>query len=90
MKGNGSSRLKQNVLIWGIFSIVYLLSVNTVFAASHYSSLYSALVAIIPTFIFDRYLRKRGGKGNSEVPRKKIQTGGSKNKHHPPKKKKKS
>lgn len=89
MNGNGKSRLKQNILIWGIFSIVYLLGVNTVFAGSAYSSLYSALVAIVPAFIFDRYLRKRGDKRKSEVTHKKVQAGNLKNKKHPPKKKKK-
>ncbi len=57
-----NSRLKQNILIWGLFSLIYLGTVNTIFAGLPYSSFYSALIAIIPSFILDRYLRRRKAK----------------------------
>lgn len=56
------SRLKENILVWGLFSLIYVGAVNTLFAGSPYSSFYSALVAIIPAFILDRYLRSRDAK----------------------------
>ncbi|MDI6879345.1 MAG: hypothetical protein QMC95_03135 [Desulfitobacteriaceae bacterium] len=63
-----NSRLKQNILIWGLFSLIYLGTVNTIFAGLPYSSFYSALIAIIPSFILDRYLRRRKVKKATPTP----------------------
>lgn len=63
-----NSRLKQNILIWGLFSLIYLGTVNTIFAGLPYSSFYSALIAIIPSFILDRYLRRRKARKAKPTP----------------------